>query len=123
MAELDMQIWFEGMGRRREDVDALARQKAFEMARLVAKHEYSGIGKHVQKPNGKPAVDRLHELTMPALVIVGENDLPFLRLAADYMVERLPNAQKVVIPNAAHLPNMEHPELFGARVADFFTKV
>ena len=123
MAELDMQIWFDGMGRGTEGVDAFARQKAYDMARLVAEHEYSGIGKHVQKANGKPAVERLHELAMPILVVVGENDLPYLRLAGDYMVEHLPNARKVVIPNAAHLPNMERPELFAARVADFLAKV
>ena len=123
VAELDMQIWFEGMGRGTESVDAYSRQKASKMARLVAEHEYSGIGKHVQKPNGKPAVARLHELAMPILVVVGENDLPYLRQAGDYMVEHLPHAQKVVIPNAAHLPNMEHPELFAARVADFLAKV
>lgn len=119
VAELDMQIWFDGMGRQTEDVDAIARQKAFDMARLVAEHELTGIGEHVRKPWDSQAVERLHELTMPVLIVTGENDIPFLRLAADYLVQRLPKASQILIPNAAHLPNMEHPEMFGAAVQGF----
>ncbi len=122
VAELDMQIWFDGRGRGREDVDALARQKAYEMARLVTEHEYKDIGKHVRRSFDKPAAERLPELTMPVLAAVGENDLPYLRLAADYMVEHLPKASKVLIPDAGHLPNMEQPELFRARVVEFLAE-
>ncbi len=123
VAELDMQIWFDGMGRRAEDVDALARQKAYDMARLVTEHELKDIGKHVRKSSDRPAVERLHELTMPVLAVVGENDLPYLRLAADYMVEHLPKASKVLMKNAGHLPNMEHPELFRASVTEFLARI
>ena len=119
VAELDMQIWFDGMGRETEDVDALARQKAYDMARLVTEHELKDIGKHARKSLDKPAVERLPELTMPVLAVVGENDLPYLKLAAEYMVEHLPNASKVLIKNAGHLPNMEHPELFREKVTEF----
>ena len=59
---------------------------------------------------------------MPVLAIVGENDLPYLRLAADYMVEHLPKASKALMKNAGHLPNMEHPELFRARVTEFLAR-
>ena len=58
VAELDMQIWFDGMGRGAEDVDALARQKAYDMARLVTEHELKGIGKHTRKAVDKPAAER-----------------------------------------------------------------
>ena len=36
VAELDMRIWFDGVGRVRADVDPEIRAKAFSMARLVA---------------------------------------------------------------------------------------
>ena len=119
VAELDMRIWFDGMGRGPDDVDAAARQKAFEMARLVTTHELSGIGNHGRKARQTPAAQRLHELDMPALVAVGENDLPYLRMAADYMRERMPRARKLLVPGAGHLPNMERPELFQAELAAF----
>lgn len=123
VAELDMQIWFDGIGRTRADVDQEIRAKAFEMARQVTEHELSGIGEHKRKTVDIPAAQRLHQLTMPALVVIGENDLPYLHQAADFMAERLPQARKLILPNAAHLPNMEHPALFEAKLREFLAAV
>ena len=123
VAELDMQIWFDGAGRSSADVDPAIRAKAFEMARLVTAHELSGIGEHKRKPVDIPAARRLGELTMPALIVIGENDLPHLHQAADYMAERLPQARKLVLPNAGHLPNMEHPTLFESGLREFLAAV
>jgi len=119
VAEIDMKIWFDGFGRAADDVDPTSRQLAWEMARLVAEHELKGIGSHVRKTFDKPAAERLGELEMPVLVVIGENDLPYLQLAADYMLAHLPNATKALIPNAAHLPNMEQAEQFAAAVKQF----
>ncbi|MYD08986.1 MAG: alpha/beta hydrolase [Chloroflexi bacterium] len=123
VAELDMQIWFDGVGRSRADVDPAIRAKAYAIARQVTAHELSGIGEHVRKPVDVPAARRLHELTMPALLVVGENDLPHLHEAADYMAQRLPQARKLVLPNAGHLPNMEHPALFESKLREFLSAV
>ena len=122
VAELDMRIWFDGVGRSAQDVDARARQRAFDMARLVTEHELKGIGSHVRKGASVPAAERLGELLMPALIVIGENDLPYLRLAADYMAASIPNATKLVMPNAGHLPNMEQPALFQDALRDFLAK-
>lgn len=119
VAEIDMKIWFDGFGRSPADVDPAIRQQAWEMPRLVTEHERKGIGKHVRKSFDKPAAARLDELKMPVLVIIGENDLPYLRLAADYLTEHLPRASKALIRKAAHLPNMEQPEQFQAAVRHF----
>jgi len=119
VAELDMRIWFDGAGRSRQDVNAEARHKAYAMARLATEHELKGIGTHVRKDQARPAAEGLHELSMPALIVIGENDLPYLRLAADYATENLPAATKLLIPDAGHLPNLEHPELFQSAVLDF----
>ena len=123
VAELGMRIWFDGVGRSRDDVDPGIRAKAFDMARQVAEHELSGIGEHKRKTAEVPPAQRLTELTMPALVIIGENDLPYLHQAADYMAEQLPRARKLILPNAAHLPNMEHPALFEASIREFLAGV
>ena len=53
---------------------------------------------------------------MPALIVIGENDLPYLKLAADFMCDKLPAATKLPIPDAGHLPNLEHPALFRTAV-------
>lgn len=119
VAELDMRIWFDGDGRTSDEVDARARRKAYAMAKLVTEHELKDIGRHVRKSEARSAAERLHELSMPTLIVIGQNDLPYLKLAADYMCDHLPAATKLLIPDAGHLPNLEHPELFQTAVFDF----
>ncbi len=122
VAELDMQIWFDGVGRSPNPNKAAARAKALEMARRVTELEFKRIGKHVRKSPEKPAAERLHEIKAPCLIVVGENDLPYLLKAADFMQERLPNATLAAMADAAHLPNMEHPAQFRAIVEDFLDR-
>ncbi|MCB9452994.1 MAG: alpha/beta hydrolase [Anaerolineaceae bacterium] len=111
LAELETQLFFDGEGRTPDQVDPVARQLVYEMIRTALTHEAKGLGKRL--PNIQPpAVGRLHEIMLPVLVIVGVHDTPYILAAADYMVEHLPVAQKVVIEDAAHLPNMEHPAQF-----------
>lgn len=66
-----------------------------------------------------PAVGRLGEITAPTLVLVGDKDVPTVLEAADLLTDSIPNAQKAVIHDAAHLPNLEHPEEFNRLVLDF----
>lgn len=119
--ELDMQIWFDGMGRSKNDVDPDIRQLAYDINRIVIENDVKDIGKHIRKTFDKPAVKRFDELTLPILLIVGENDIPLMLAAADYMEAHLPNATKVIIPDAAHLPNMEHPEQFQEIIDTFLS--
>jgi pimeloyl-ACP methyl ester carboxylesterase len=62
--------------------------------------------------------ESLGAVAVPALVVVGSEDEPFLR-AADYMAAKMPSAQKVVIDGAGHAANMDRPEVFNAAVTDF----
>lgn len=122
VAEIDMKIWFDGFGRPTADLDPEIRKEAYNMARLVARHEIKQLGTHIRKSFDKSGIERLRELMMPVLVVIGENNLPYLCVAADYMVEHLHNGMKVEIPNAAHLPNMEHPRLFQTVVSQFLAE-
>jgi len=67
-------------------------------------------------------IDGLPDIRVPALVIVGENDTNFLA-AADYMATKIPNARKVVIPDAGHAPNVDQPEAFNYEVMAFLSEV
>ena len=66
-----------------------------------------------------PASERLGEITAPTLVVIGDEDVPTALEASDQLAEAIPNARKVVIHDAAHLPNMEHPDEFNRLVLDF----
>jgi pimeloyl-ACP methyl ester carboxylesterase len=66
-----------------------------------------------------PAViNSLPDIAAPALVVVGENDTPFLA-ASDYMAAKIPGAQKAVIAGAGHAANIDQPEAFNAAVLGF----
>jgi pimeloyl-ACP methyl ester carboxylesterase len=65
------------------------------------------------------AGDRLREVGVPALVVVGEDEMPPLRGEADRLVEELPRARQVVIPKAGHMVPLEQPEAFAAAVGAF----
>jgi pimeloyl-ACP methyl ester carboxylesterase len=122
VAELETQIWFDGMGRAPEQVKPAMRQLAYEMNRIALSHDAKGLGKRMSDTE-VPAVERLSELTMPVLVIVGAQDIPYMLAAADYMVEKIPSAQKVIIADAAHLPNMDQPVEFQQILTKFLGDV
>jgi pimeloyl-ACP methyl ester carboxylesterase len=66
-----------------------------------------------------PAIDRLSEMSAPALIIVGDKDLAPVLETADLLASSIKGAHKAVIHDAAHLPNLEHPEEFNRIVLDF----
>jgi pimeloyl-ACP methyl ester carboxylesterase len=118
VAELETQIWFDGMDRTPDQVNQEMRRLVYEMNRNALSLEARNLGKRL--PNTEiPAFDRLSDLHLPILVIVGAQDTPYIVAAADYMLEKLPLARKVIIDDAAHLPNMEHPHQFQNLVKEF----
>jgi pimeloyl-ACP methyl ester carboxylesterase len=116
--ELDAQIWFDGMKRTPEQVNLEMRTLFVDMDRIALTHELKKLGERVPDIEGKSA-ERLGELKIPVLVIVGDNDIPFIQGAADFMAENIASARKVVIRDAAHLCNMDHPEAFEGIVREF----
>lgn len=68
-------------------------------------------------------IERLGEITAPALVIAGERDVADILAVAGVLAARIPGAEKQVIPDAGHMVNMEQPGAFNAALRDFLTKV
>jgi pimeloyl-ACP methyl ester carboxylesterase len=64
----------------------------------------------------------LPEITVPTLIVVGAFDVPFLD-AAGYMARKIPGAEKVVIPGAGHVANIDQPEAFNAALLDFLARL
>jgi pimeloyl-ACP methyl ester carboxylesterase len=120
VAEIETQIWFDGMGRTPEQVNPTMRNLLYEMDRLALSHEVKGLGKRL--PNTEaPAFNRLESLNIPVLIIVGSHDTPYMLAAADYMKEKVKSANKVMIEDAAHLPNMDQPQEFQRVVENFLS--
>jgi pimeloyl-ACP methyl ester carboxylesterase len=65
--------------------------------------------------------DTLRAVTVPALVIAGEQDTLSLASDAAAMVDALPDARLVVIPRSGHLTAVEAPQAFNVAVREFLT--
>jgi len=69
------------------------------------------------------AYERLTEIRVPTLIIVGDEDHFQLHKSADKLAQDIAGARRVLISETHHMPNMEKPEEFNAIVLDFLSKL
>ncbi len=97
--------------------------KASAEVRLARHRDASGLARAARgmltQKNAR-VIESLPSINVPALVIVGANDTPFIA-ASDYMAAKIPGAQKVVIPDAGHSANIDQPAAFNAALLGFLT--
>jgi 3-oxoadipate enol-lactonase len=67
--------------------------------------------------------DRLGEITVPALIVVGNQDILTPRADSEELADRLPNAELVVISGAAHGVMVEHATTFNRVLFEFLGRV
>ena len=93
-------------------------------ARAIAAQDPRGLALFARRIAGlaPPVIDRLGEIDVPALVIVGERDEPYHR-AAEVMAARLPRAEKVMIPRAGHIVNIEEEDAFNLALVHFLDRI
>jgi len=77
---------------------------------------YIGCSEAIRKLN---YLDRLSEIRIPTLIMVGEDDPGTPVSASEAMHKRIPNSRLVVLPSARHLSNVEQPEAFNAALLKF----
>ena len=63
----------------------------------------------------------LSRIAVPVLVIAGEDDPIIPPSDADRMATLIPHARAIVIPGAAHLPNIQQSQRFNDEVSAFLT--
>jgi 3-oxoadipate enol-lactonase len=71
------------------------------------------------QPTTPPAGERLDEIRMPTLIVVGANDNPAALTRADRIASSITGAQKVVIADCGHMVNMDAPAAFNRAVLTF----
>lgn len=64
----------------------------------------------------------LREITVPTLVICGEEDVITPRAEAEILQRGIKGAELVMIPKSGHLPSMETPEAFNAALSGFLSR-
>jgi pimeloyl-ACP methyl ester carboxylesterase len=116
-SELEVEIWVDGPNRAPDQVDPAIRRLVFDMNRIALANEVKELG--AELPPAVPAAERLDTLRAPTLVLVGDQAQPTPQAAAEFMAARIPTARHVVLPDTAHLPNLEVPARFNRLVLDF----
>jgi pimeloyl-ACP methyl ester carboxylesterase len=116
-SELEVQIWVDGSRRTPDQVDARIRDLVREMNKIALENEMQEIGE--QQPLRPPAIERLRDIHIPTLCLIGELDNPRAVKGSQWIAANVPNAKKIIMEGVAHLPNMERPDEFNAHVLTF----
>lgn len=93
---------------------------AHQVRTMIEGNQMSGIVGDLMAMAERPdSVPLLKQIACPTQIIVGELDHATPPADAKLMAEQIPDARLAIIPNAAHLANLEQPEEFTKIVAAF----
>jgi pimeloyl-ACP methyl ester carboxylesterase len=87
---------------------------------MIEGNQISGIVGDLMAMADRPdSIPLLQHITCPTQIIVGELDLGTPPSDAQLMADRIPGSRLAIIPNAAHLSNLEQQEGFNQIVGSF----
>jgi pimeloyl-ACP methyl ester carboxylesterase len=115
-AELDVQIWVDGVGQLGTRVPARIREAVRAMDRQLLEPGREFGTNRLTEPR---ANDRLATVLIPVLAIIGELDTSGTRAAARRLAEGAPNVRLESWPDVAHMIAMEQPDRVAATLVDF----
>jgi pimeloyl-ACP methyl ester carboxylesterase len=98
-----------------------------EFRHQLAEHSAVGarntqLGVQRERPSLYDLVDQMKALTVPTLILTGDEDWPCLQPAL-LMKQAIPTAALSVMPNCGHTINLEDPDQFNRLVGDFIVQV
>lgn len=98
-----------------------------EFKRMLAEHSALGSantqrGVQRERPSLYSLVGEMKKLTVPTLIITGDEDWPCL-LPGILMKQNIASSALVVMPNAGHAINLEDPGEYNRIVGDFLSTV
>jgi 3-oxoadipate enol-lactonase len=73
----------------------------------------------LQVPPEPRTFQRLSQITVPTLLIIGDRDVPAQILVVDNIHSHIPGSKKVLIHGADHIVNMSKPDEFNIKVLEF----
>ena len=107
--EANLRFWVDGPDRAPDEVDSAIRARVGEMQRRAFELQTRAAPGAEESSLVDAAGRRCAELVMPTLVVVGELDIPDMREIADRLATTIPRAERLTLPEAAHLPSLETP--------------
>ena len=113
---IDAQVWLDGPTAPEGRVAGPARELFLDMNRTAIEADEPG-----EERLDVEAWDRLGEISVPTLLLIGDLDLQYLKDYAAHAAAAIPDARLVRLPGVAHLPQLEGDERMLAEISTFVT--
>jgi pimeloyl-ACP methyl ester carboxylesterase len=99
-------------------LEASSREMREAMARHLSAKGLAHAARGMLTQEGSTLIDSLPDIRVPTLIIVGDQDTPFIA-PSEYMAKKIPGARLEVIKGAGHSSNLDQPEAFNRVLLDF----
>ena len=109
LGDLEVKLWSIGPTRDESDLDPAFVARAYELNLINLQHAAEAA---VHVPVEPPAFDRVVDIDVPALILVGDHDVSECLAQYEYLSTAISRADSARFPGSAHLPNVEQPEEF-----------
>jgi pimeloyl-ACP methyl ester carboxylesterase len=116
LAELEVHAWADGPS---QPVGRASPQLRDYIRNIVRANYTRQDGQATPQPLNPLAANRLGEIRVPTLILVGEFDTLGTRAMADKLERDIPHARKVLFPGTAHMIPMEQSSKFNEVVLSF----
>jgi pimeloyl-ACP methyl ester carboxylesterase len=94
------------------------------LRRVIKQQATAAIRGAVLRMMNRPdSTATLSSVTVPALIVVGEEDTLTPVADAQKLAAAIPNAELVIIPRAGHLASLEQPEPFNLAMSSFLSRL
>jgi 3-oxoadipate enol-lactonase len=117
--DVNLRIWVDGPRRGPDAVEPAVRERLAEMQRRAFELQFAAGAEPEEELLVPDLSERLGEIAVPTLVVVGEEDVSDMHAIGERLVRELPGARLETIPDTAHVPNMERPREFDELVLPF----
>lgn len=118
--ELNVNQWLNGPGQPADRTSPVVQEHFKRMLRhTFTKEQVNNVPTFLDPP----VKDRLHELNVPTLAIAGELDFPDYAEIARLLAEHNRQAKALILPNVAHMINMEAPHKVNALIREFLLQL
>jgi 3-oxoadipate enol-lactonase len=116
---LEVELWDFGPTRAASDLDPDFVRLAYELNAVNLPHAEE---EPEPIPLDPPAYERVGDIRVPALVMVGDRDISPALLQHEYLLRGIPFAEGHVFEGAAHIPSVEQPAEFSRVLLDWMSR-
>jgi len=119
--EVNLRMWVDGPGRSSEDVDADVRERVAVMQHRAFELQLPVWDTAEEEPLIPDLAQRVTEIRVPTLIVVGAEDRPDIHTIADRLAASILDSRRATISATAHIPSLERPDEFDRLVLEFLS--